>query len=84
VALHALEQKIEVPGNVSSIVEAIRPVVEKSEDRLIDSIVRMHVKETINVIKQSPVLSPLINEKKLNIVGAVYELETGAVDFNLA
>ena len=73
------------PGKLPHLLEALRPAVEQSAhepgDRL-DNAVRANV---VNVVAQlraaKPVLSDLVSEGKLRIVGAVYSIDTGRVEW---
>jgi len=72
-------------GKLPDLIAALRPAVEQSAhepgDRL-DNAVRdnvVHVVEQLRAAK--PVLSELVATGKLRIVGAVYSLETGKVEW---
>jgi carbonic anhydrase len=74
-----------LPGKLPNLMAAIRPAVDQSAhepgDRL-DNAVRdnvVHVVEQLRAAK--PVLSDLVATGKLRIVGAVYSLETGKVEW---
>jgi carbonic anhydrase len=74
-----------LPGKLPNLMAALRPAVNQSEheagDRL-DNAVRdnvVHVVEQLRAAK--PVLSDLVATGKLRIVGAVYSLETGKVNW---
>jgi carbonic anhydrase len=74
-----------LPGKLPSLVAAIQPAVDQSAhesgDR-VDNAVRDNV---VNVVAQlraaKPVLSELVATGKLRIVGAVYSLDTGKVEW---
>jgi carbonic anhydrase len=71
-----------VPGQIGSLLAAIKPGVEKSEgqpgDRL-ENACKANVLVQIENLKSSPVLSELIKNGKLKIVGGYYDLDTGEV-----
>jgi carbonic anhydrase len=74
-----------LPGKLPDLMAALRPAVDQSAhepgDRL-DNAVRdnvVHVVEQLRAAK--PVLSELVETGKLRIVGAVYSLDTGKVDW---
>lgn len=75
---------------IDQITPAVRPVVEADQvtaktdnESLLDKAVRANVTYTVsNLSAQSEVLSTLIAEKKLAVVGAEYALETGKVSFH--
>ena len=72
----------QVPGQIGSLIEAIKPAVEKSQrqpgDKL-ENAVKANVLVQIEKLKTSPVLSELITTNKLKIVGGYYDLDTGKV-----
>lgn len=75
-----------VPGHIVTLINAIKPAVEKArakhpKDLVHESIyenVRMQVAQLKSL---EPVLAKNIAEGKIKIVGAVYDLNTGAVEF---
>ncbi|WP_199552301.1 carbonic anhydrase [Streptomyces sp. N35] len=78
----------EVPGGIGSIVTALRPAYEEAvkksirdKDALIDTVVRAHTRLTVRTLRRDAHLSPLLAAGRLDIVGAYYSLDTGAVSF---
>jgi len=73
--------------NSRSIVERIRPAVEKlvaseNPDMLWKSAVRANVKASVDQLRHgSNLLEQLIDDEELRMVGAEYSLETGVVEF---
>jgi carbonic anhydrase len=78
-------------GNLTGLLARIRPAVEAtaySGERsaknytFVDAVARKNVEMTVaNIRKDSPVLSDLESKGSIKIVGAIYNLETGAVVF---
>jgi len=72
-----------VPGQIGSLIDAIKPAVESTRLILVGDRVENAVKANIVLqakrVKQSPVISQLILEGKLLVVGGYYDLDTGAV-----
>jgi carbonic anhydrase len=72
----------ELPGQIGSLTQAIKPAVESSKNQPGDKVVNA-VKENIKLqasrLKDSPVISQLIQEGKLVVVGGYYDLDTAAV-----
>lgn len=66
-----------VPGQIGSIIDAIKPAI-KGKPTWEEAVIA-NVKLEIKRLKSSPVISKLITDKKLNVVGGFYELETGEV-----
>ncbi len=73
--------------NSRSIVERIRPAVEKlvaseNPDIVWQAAVRANVKASVDQLRHgSNLLEQLIDNEELRMVGAEYSLETGAVEF---
>jgi carbonic anhydrase len=81
-AVDATIKGAQVPGQIGSLLEAIKPGVEKSQgqpgDRL-ENACKANILVQIDNLKASPVLSELIKSNKLQIVGGYYDLDTGKV-----
>ena len=81
-AVDATIKGAQVPGQIGSLLDAIRPAVESSKgqsgDRL-DNASKANVVLQANKLKASPVISKLIEENKLKVVGGYYDLDTGRV-----
>jgi len=70
----------QLPGHIGSLTEAIKPAVESSKNQAGDKVenaVKANVRLQAQRCKASPVLNQLIEEGKLKIVGAYYDLDTG-------
>jgi carbonic anhydrase len=75
----------EAHGHLPSLVNAIRPAVEQASklqgDRL-DNAIKINVENVVNQLRTSqPVLAALVSKGQLRIVGAVYSLDTGRVEW---
>lgn len=72
-------------GNLTELLSEIRPAIvgDKSEpNKQLDETSRNNVKMTMDdILKKSPVISELVKENKVEIVGAYYDLATGRVTF---
>lgn len=81
-AVAATIKGAQVPGQIASLLDAIKPAVARSEgqagDRL-ENACKANVLVQIEKLKTSPVLAQLIQEKKLKIVGGYYDLDTSRV-----
>ena len=81
-AVDATIKGAQVPGQIGSLLDAIRPAVESSKgqsgDRL-ENASKANVVLQANKLKASPVISKLIEENKLKVVGGYYDLDTGRV-----
>ena len=81
-------------GNLTSMLANIKPAVEaikvpedinlrnSSNIEFVDSVAAKNVLLTIErIVKESPVLAEMQNKGEIKIVGAMYDINTGAVDF---
>ena len=71
-----------LPGQIGSIVEAIKPAVERAEQKpgdLVQNVVKENILLQIERLYTSEVISQLVQEGKLKVVGACYDLDTGSV-----
>lgn len=86
-AVTAALQGGEAPGNIKSVVDTIKPAVEKGKSRhtghgeLLDTCIRSNVKQVAEKIRTTaPILSEKVEDGMLKVVGAYYDLDTGQVD----
>lgn len=94
-AVAASLQQLQTPSkqrspNLHSIVSRISPALEPllaeatpaSADQLLAVAVRANVRASVQQLRQgSAILEPLLSTASLKIVGAEYDLDTGAIDF---
>jgi carbonic anhydrase len=74
-------------GQANPIVEAIRPAYEAARLQpgdLIDHVVQANVRLTVEQIERSPEISHAIAAGAVRIIGARYDLDSGAVNFGVA
>ncbi|MEX0997061.1 MAG: carbonic anhydrase family protein [Flavobacteriaceae bacterium] len=78
-------------GNITALLANIRPVVEKtdyegvrasSNQEFVDMVCENNVRHTIEEIrKNSPILKEMEDNGEIKIIGGVYDLDTGKVEF---
>ena len=81
-AVDATVKGAQVPGQIGSLLDAIKPAVESSKNQTgdrIENASKANVVLQANKLKASPVISKLIAENKLKVVGGYYDLDTGRV-----
>jgi carbonic anhydrase len=82
-AVTAAAEAGEAQGHLPSLLALIRPAVEKARGEsgdLVENAVRINVENVVRQLRLSkPVLAPLVDRKELQVVGAVYSLDTGKV-----
>lgn len=90
-AVAAAIKGAQVPGQIGSLLDAIQPAVQQVSnqtdsgkpfprrgDRL-ENTCKANVQLQVERLKASPVLSQLIQDNKLKIIGGYYDLDTGTV-----
>lgn len=85
-AVQAAVQVPDVPGHIVTLINAIKPAVERAREKhptnLLEESIRENVRMQVNQLKNlEPVLAKRVREGTLVIVGAVYDLNTGRVEF---
>lgn len=81
-AVTATIKGAQVPGQIGTLIEAIKPAVERSKGQpgdQLENACKANVLLQIEKLKSSPVLAGLIKEGKLKITGGYYDLDTGKV-----
>lgn len=72
----------EFPGQIGSLIEAIQPALKTaniSKSNQLEEGVKANVLYQVQTVKKSPVVSELIQQNKLKVVGSYYDLDTGLV-----
>ena len=82
-AVTAAVEGSEAHGHLPSLLDAIRPAVERAGpltgDR-VENATRINVEMVVDQLRTSqPVIAALVGKRELQIVGAVYSLDTGRV-----
>lgn len=82
-AVSAAVQGGEAPGHIAKLIEEIKPAVEKVKNQsgdLLDNAVISNINMVVKQLQNSePILKEFVHNKKLNIVGARYDLDSGVV-----
>lgn len=81
-AVDATIKGASVPGQIGSILDAIRPGVESSKNMpgdQLENATKANILVQAERLKKSPVISQLISEGKLKVLGGYYDLDTGTV-----
>ena len=69
-------------GNLTQLVAQIKPAIKSdpASAGTIDETAKNNIKITINdILKRSKIIKEMLDEKKIEIVGAFYDIETGTV-----
>lgn len=84
-AVHAACKADDVPGHIIALTNAIKPAAEKVKHRegdFLENAVKANVALQVSALRKlDPILSKFYNKGQIQIVGAVYDLETGIVNY---
>jgi carbonic anhydrase len=83
-AIEAIDKNEQFPGHIQTMATALSPAVRAARDVpgvLYDNAIKMNVILAVTELKNStPILSQLVQDKKIRVVGGVYRLGTGKVE----
>ena len=75
----------EAPGHISRLIKEITPAVKKAKKQsgdLLDNAVRSNINMVVNQLNSSePILKEFVSHKKIKIVGELYDLDDGTVNY---
>jgi carbonic anhydrase len=79
-----MKKSTPLPGHIYMLVDALKPGVQKTVaeggDHVLDHAIEANVRFNVDRLKEAqPLLAERVKEKKLEIVGGVYQLATGQV-----
>lgn len=84
-AIKVVNDGAKLPGHLPGLVNHIKPAVKVANGEtgdLLENAIRANVLLNVEKLKAaSPVISKLVKEGKVKVVGAIYRLDTGKVDF---
>ena len=83
--IKSLKDGTTLPGHLPSLVTALEPAVKAVADQSgnqLDNAIRKNVALNVETLKAaSPIIDKAVADKKVRIVGAVYNLDNGRVEF---
>lgn len=84
-AIKAVKNDEDFPGHIQQLTSSLAPAVDaaikKNPKDLENTAVRENVRLNVVALQNStPILRKLVQEKKLRVVGGVYDLNTGRID----
>jgi len=81
-AKDTIAAKTEAPAHIQSLVTAIKPAVEATVHGDLEATVEANVKNVALALRSSPpILKPKVDSGEVRVIGAYYNLDTGAVSF---
>jgi carbonic anhydrase len=81
--IQVVEKNAVAHGRINTLVEIIKPAVETAMGKqgdLLENSVRANIQLTVDKLKTSPFLSNYSDKGKINIIGARFDLNRGAVN----
>ena len=82
-AIKSIKDGTTLPGHLPALVDALRPAVEAVRGKpgdMIANAIRSNVTLNIDKLRNAaPILKAAAEQKKIRVVGGVYELKTGKV-----
>jgi carbonic anhydrase len=82
-AMKHIDAKDSLPGAINGLVELIKPAVAQSKGTpgdALENAIRKNVEIGVERLKElQPILAPRVKDGKLKVVGAIFDLRTGAV-----
>src|SRR5438105_2921376 len=78
-AKETIAAKTKAPAHIQSLVTAIQPAVEATVKDDLEATIKANVKDVAQALRSStPVLKPKVDSGDVRVVGAYYNLDTGA------
>ncbi len=86
-AVTAAVQGGDIPGSIKSIVEKIKPAVDKAKsssttaDDLVEKSANLNIQNALLDISKSPIIMHALVAKQLKLIGAKYHLDSGTAEW---
>jgi carbonic anhydrase len=84
-AIKVVKDGAKLPGHLPGLVSHIKPAVKAAEGQpgdLLENTIKANVSLNVERLKKaSPIVSKLVDQGKVRVVGGIYRLATGKVDF---
>jgi carbonic anhydrase len=74
----------QLPGHLPQLISYLKPPVQQalSQGGSLDTAIKQNVVTNVSKLQTAePVIAPLVKEKKVEVVGALYDLSTGRIEF---
>jgi carbonic anhydrase len=81
-AKETIAAKGKAPGHIESLVTAIKPAVEATAKKDLETTVKANVNHVVGELRSStPILKTKVDADQIEVIGGYYSLDTGAVSF---
>ena len=80
--ISAVDQHEKAPGSIEALVDYIRPSVLEARGTgaaRLDDAIRLNTVRTVKILRTSTIIKTALDKKKLSLIGARYDLDTGVV-----
>ncbi len=83
-AIKVIKNNTVLPGHLPGLIDAIKPAVVEAErvptDHLLDAAIVTNIRRQVAQLKEAgPIVAQYYQDRKIDIVGAVYDLKTGVI-----
>ena len=82
--IKSLKESIPLSGHLPSLAASIAPAVDAASKRsgdLLDAAIRQNVVDNVAKLKSAtPILNAAVEQRKLSVVGAIYQLKDGKIE----
>jgi carbonic anhydrase len=82
--IDVITKKTVLPGHLPGLISYLKPPVQRAltQGGSLDAAIKQNVLANVAKLQtSSPVIAPLVKENKIRVVGAIYDLGTGLVEF---
>lgn len=86
-AVKVVKDGAKFPGSIGSVVAPILPAVKsvKGGDDILNRAIRANVQRVVSRLQGAkPILAKAVADEEIKVVGAVYDIASGQVDFDIA
>ena len=84
-AIKVVNDGAKLPGHLPGLVSHLKPAVKVANEQngnLLDNAIRENVRLNVEKLKTAgPLISKFVEQGKVRVVGGIYRLATGRVDF---
>jgi carbonic anhydrase len=82
--IDVITKNAQLPGHLPQLISYLKPPVQQvlSQGGSLDAAIKQNVVTNVGKLQTAePVIAPLVKEKKVEVVGALYDLSTGRIEF---
>jgi carbonic anhydrase len=81
-ARDTIASKGQAEGHIASLVDSLRPAVQDTAGQDAEATCKANIRNVVHALRTSePILQHLVQTHEVTVVGAYYDLDSGAVTF---